>query len=375
MAGTSFYPQSYLLRIDVSSFGFAKAKSNPNSAYNFLIGFAVIIAIVIIIAIIRKRSPSAGRSVSSSSAETGAGHRHFSGFTLHRVAIGIGLDRNQTKMLDYVLKTDDVVDVEKSVNSPALLDRHFKKAYHKIEHTAGSEEEAQQRLALLFSTRNALENTSGGNLTSTQQLPESITAILNVGKEKYPVKVISAKNDALKVECPQNALGTSISLPRGSNLNIVVFTKNNKGFSFNSRVLGLLTAHGGAQVLQLAHSKQLKQLSQRRFRRKQAAIPCNFFFVYAESGGKRLVVDKRRLTGSIMDISAGGCSIKTTMQVSGGARLKIEYVQGDITVAALGQVLRTNRTGINTTIHVKFLRVPRKSMNTINAFVYEYDDE
>jgi len=129
--------------------------------------------------------------------------------------------------------------------------------------------------------------------------------------------------------------------------------------------------------LQLAHSKQLKKLSQRRFRRKHAAIPCNFFFVYAESGGKKLVVDKRRLTGNIMDISAGGCSIRTKMQMSGGTRLKIEFFQGDsgVSVAALGQVLRTNRSGINTIMHIKFLKVPRKSMNTINAFVYEYDDD
>ncbi|MDR2923021.1 MAG: PilZ domain-containing protein [Treponema sp.] len=373
MAGTFFNSQLYLLRVDVSSF-WKTEKASSNDAYFFLIGIVVIIGALIIINFLKKRSPGKRRPVLSSSAGTGSGQKHFSGFALYRAVSGIGLDRDQTKMLDYVLKTDDVVDVEKSVNSPALLDRHFKRAYQKIERTAGSEEEAQQRLALLFSTRNVLENTSGNNISSTLQLPENITAILNVGKEKHPVKVISAKSDALNVECPQNTLGTAIKLPKGSNLNIVVFTKNNKGFSFSSRVLGSSTTHG-VQVLHLAHSKQLKQLSQRRFRRRQAAIPTNFFFVYAESGGKRLVVDKRRLTGSIMDISAGGCSIKTTMQVSGGAKLKIEFVEGDVSVAALGQVLRTNRSGINTIIHIKFLKVPRKSMNTINAFVYEYGDE
>jgi hypothetical protein len=97
--------------------------------------------------------------------------------------------------------------------------------------------------------------------------------------------------------------------------------------------------------------------------------------VYVEGTGKkqRLTVDKRRLSGNILDVSVGGCSIKTTASVQGGAKLKIEFIQGDNTVAALGQVLRTNRTGINTILHVKFLRIPRKSMNLINAFVYEYE--
>jgi len=64
-----------------------------------------------------------------------------------------------------------------------------------------------------------------------------------------------------------------------------------------------------------------------------------------------------------------------TAPVQVGARFKIEFVQGDNNVAALGQVLRTNRTGVNTIIHVKFLKVSQKSMNIINAFVYEYAHE
>jgi hypothetical protein len=44
-------------------------------------------------------------------------------------------------------------------------------------------------------------------------------------------------------------------------------------------------------------------------------------------------------------------------------------------VAALGQVLRTNRAGVNTIIHIKFIRITQKSMNLVNAFVYEYSNE
>jgi hypothetical protein len=43
-------------------------------------------------------------------------------------------------------------------------------------------------------------------------------------------------------------------------------------------------------------------------------------------------------------------------------------------IAALGQVLRTNRSGISTIMHIKFLRIPRRSLNIINALVYEYVD-
>jgi hypothetical protein len=105
----------------------------------------------------------------------------------------------------------------------------------------------------------------------------------------------------------------------------------------------------------------------------------SFYFVYVEDAGhkkgKKMVVDKRRLTGNILDISIGGCSIKTNVSVPSGTRLKIEFTYNNgMNVAALGQVLRTNRAGINTIMHIKFLRIPRKSLNVINALVYEYVD-
>ena len=107
-------------------------------------------------------------------------------------------------------------------------------------------------------------------------------------------------------------------------------------------------------------------------------IASSFYLVYLEQGPrgeKKMVGDKRRLTGNILDISLGGCSIKTSAPVNSGTRLKIEFTQGTkMTIAALGQVLRTNRSGATTIMHVKFLKIPRRSMNAINALVYEYAD-
>jgi c-di-GMP-binding flagellar brake protein YcgR len=101
------------------------------------------------------------------------------------------------------------------------------------------------------------------------------------------------------------------------------------------------------------------------------------FLIYVEGSGKkqRLIVDKRRISGKIADISVGGCSVRTTVPIKVGVKFKVDFKLGDSKMAALGQVLRTNRKGANTIIHIKFLRVTQKSMNQINAFVYEYANE
>ena len=351
--------------------------ASPVGTIIFAIVFAIAIAAVVFI---NKRNSSStketgtkGKSTGGGGGGGGGGPKLFSGFAFNRLARNIGLDSEQSKMLNFVFKSDDVVDPEKSVNTPALLDRHFRKAYRIIEQSSGSEQETQNRLFVLFSTRNILENSMISGMNSTNQLKDDITLTLTYGKEKINVNVVNARTELLTVEAPKTVLGSQIKIPKGTRLSVLFFTKNNKGFSFETRVAGYATMHGHS-VLQLAHSNHLRYLSQRRFKRRQAVIACFLHLVYVEGGGKkqRLVVDKRRLTGNIADVSVGGCSVKMTTPVQVGARFKIEFTQGENNVAALGQVLRTNRTGASTIIHVKFLKVSQKSMNIINAFVYEY---
>ena len=362
----------FSLQGDLSYF-WREEKRSSNQTVLLLVVFVVIIAIFILIHFSNKNSTGT-RKIPAGGGRGLSGL--FSGFALRRIAGNIDLDHEQLKMLDFVFKTDEVTDPEKSINTASLLDRHFKRAYRVIEQSSNTDEEAQHRLSVLFSTRNKLEANVSGGITSTRQLKEDSSLIINNGKEKYTVVVISTNSDHIAVECPKNALGSLIKIPRGSKLNVLMFTKNNKGFSFETRVAGYSTTRGMSALL-LTHSNQLKFLSNRRFRRKQTVIDCHINLVYVEGSGKkqRMIVDKRHLAGNIADISVGGCSIKTKAPIDVGTKLKVEFARGDITVAALGQALRINRTGTAIIIHIKFLRVSRKSMNTINAFVYEYSHE
>jgi hypothetical protein len=365
-----------LLPLQIGQYQFWKPKTTDNkTAIIFIVVIVAGIFILVFINKLRAKTP-AGKSRGLASQSGGSGRSLLSIFTTHRIARSIGLDHEQIKMLDFVFRTDSVMDPEKSIQTPALLDRHFRRAYRVIEQTANTDNEAQHQFSILFSARNLLENSPTGSITSTRQIPDESQIIINYGREKYNSSVLFNKSENLSVECPHNALGSSIKIPKGSTVTAIAFTKNNKGYTFETRVNGYSTSVG-TQTLLLAHSNRLRLLSQRRYRRRQTVIACNMFFVYVEGEGRkkhRLVVDKRRLTGNITDISVGGCSVKTTTAVQGGARIKIEFSHSGSTVAALGQVLRTNRAGGNTVMHMKFLKVTQKSMNIINSYVYEYSN-
>jgi hypothetical protein len=327
--------------------------------------FCVIVGIVVIINNSKKVRTRSGKG------------GFFSFFSLHRLTKNIGLNREQVKMLDFVLKNDAAIDPERSIKTPALLDRHFKRAYTTIEKTSVSEMDAQRKLSILFSTRNILDNCAIGTISTTKQLSDDTILTFTYGKERIEVSVLFAKGQYLAAEIPKTILGSSVKVPRNTKLTVVFYTKDNKAFSFDTHVIGY-AATLGIPSMMLAHSGQLKFLSQRRFRRRHATIPSTMFMVHVEGKGKkqRLILDKRRVTaGNIVDISVGGCSMKTQTPVQVGARFKIEFSMGLKNIAVLGQVLRTNRTGASLILHVRFLKVTLKSMNVINAFVYEYANE
>ena len=361
------------LQITASDFSSMDASISPTQLY---ISLGVILAIILIMVFINKKNNIGGKKTGGGGGGGGSRHGLIAMISLHKIARNIGLHNEQIRMLDYILRTDDVVEPEKSIANPALLDRHFRKTYRIIEHSSGTDEDAQRKLAILFSTRNMLENSTIGSVANTRLLKEDTVLIITFSKEKYEVSVLAARGENLVAESPKNVLGSQIKIPVGTPLRIVFFTKANKGFTFDTRVVGYGSFHGHHAV-QLSHSAQLKFLSQRRFRRRSAVIACFLNLVYVEGSGKkqRLIVDKRRINGSIADISVGGCSIKAMAPIQVGAKFKIEFMQKDVNVAALGQVLRINKAGMSTTIHVRFLKVSQKSMNIINAYVYEYANE
>ncbi|MDR3193067.1 MAG: PilZ domain-containing protein [Treponema sp.] len=341
-----------------------------------MVGLGVVIVAFTIVNLIKAKSKSP--VFTQGTVSVPKPQRRYSRSSIREVAHDLGLDKAQKKMLDFVMRNDNVSDPEYSLRTPELLDRHFRRAYRAIQRSAKSEEDVQEKLSVLYSTRNILEAvTQSNNITSTRQIADKTDTIFIANGKEYPVKVISSRGNYLLVEHPVNALGALVPLAQDGKVSLSFFSKSSRGFSVESRVAGLLNGPDGSRV-QLFHSTLISGSSKRRFRRRRVSIPSSFYFVHLEKTGSRnetkLVVDKRKLSGNIMDISIGGCSILTKMSIPSGTRLKIEFVQDKTTVAALGQVLRTNRSGLSTIMHIKFLKISRKSLNAINTLVFEYAD-
>ena len=347
-----------------------------------LIGAIIAIAVIgFVVSIIRNgiSRPMAGPGKAKGS--TSVTPRKFNAFTLQRIALSYGLDREQKKLLEYVFRNDGVTDPERVMKTPALLDRHFKRTFRIIEKNSTTDEDAQSRLIKLFSLRNVIESSSGTSDSTSGRLSDNTPAILGTGRDSFPVKILNSRGQNVVVEYPKNALGTPIRIVKGTKVTLSFFTKSSNGFSYEGTAGGAVNTDRG-QGLQINRTGEMKPLVKRRFRRRAANLRSEFNFVRVDETGTgrkketKLVVDNRRYIGMLQDISVGGCALKTSAPVQAGSRLKINMNFDDNHVlSVLGQVIRTNRSAAGTILHIKFLKVPRRAFNSISTFVFGYNDD
>jgi hypothetical protein len=119
----------------------------------------------------------------------------------------------------------------------------------------------------------------------------------------------------------------------------------------------------------------------RRFKRKSFSqpVPCNFWevtLVETKEAGKKkskLVLGAEKFLGQIVDLSVGGCALKTAFSIKAGMRLKLEIANGRTKVLCLGQVIRLNKGAGFIVLHIKFVKVPSMSKNNIYAWVFDYN--
>jgi hypothetical protein len=351
------------------------------------IGIAVILVSTLIINIIRHGlksfSPRSGGSKKTSSFVP---PRQFSGLTLRAIARSYDLTKEQTKMLEYILTKDGVSRPREVLADIALIDKHFKRAYRSISKKSErmvDDTEVQKELYRLFSTRSAIEAASASlRRTAIPEIGYGTEVVLSVDGKTYSLKVDTVRGEVIMVECPVNPLGQPLKFQRGTHADLNYFNNMNHGFLQQCRILDTVIAPRKPPILQLLTQGKPKTLFKRKSRRRQVNIPCEFWVVTITKTGSgaraqtTMTVGSRKFVGEILDISPGGCSIRTRGLLKPGLRLKISIEDKNKNATVLGQVLRINRgSSITSFVHIKFIKASLKALNVVNAVVYRYNED
>jgi hypothetical protein len=112
--------------------------------------------------------------------------------------------------------------------------------------------------------------------------------------------------------------------------------------------------------------------------RKQVNFQCtctSVSIVKTREDGK--TVKKFQLEGTgfrcvVLDISSGGCAVRSFISLKAGSRVKIEFKTGKSVITALGQIIRVNTDVRNIIFHIRFIKIQPKTFCRLNAYIFGY---
>jgi c-di-GMP-binding flagellar brake protein YcgR len=307
----------------------------------------------------------------------------FKGGKFKRAARGSGLSERQVSFLADYGRRLQTSNADFVFQNPSALDAFLKKVYREIESREDSEEKAEEKKAYLFEIRSFFDgkNASGGAIGSTRKLREGLVfSFITPSEEHHPSKVIAVEAEALLVEMPTDAMEHEIRFPWGMKLHCAFYTQAQQGCTFDSRVIGYKTRNGKS-LLCLSHTDRVTSLPNRQHLRRRLSQDCSFSpvkIVMVEDRRKQVkksVVQKRTIPGTIEDISAGGMSVRTANPSQQNEFIKVNFDLHDGQCSLFAKVVRLERQkAIGGVMHLQFVKMNRKTLNSVYNLVYGYED-
>ncbi len=305
-------------------------------------------------------------------------------FSFRRRARKKGLSREYARLLLDLVRQHHVQFPYRVLENSPSLDLILKRELSAIDATAVSEEAKEARKLALYRIKQTLEQRAKrfALIGTTKQLrPGQDMRIAGSGLPPFAVRVGAVTKNMLVVTAPRTESGEVPRWPKGTPLKGEFPRGPNDIYSFSTRVLGYGKSRG-EPMLSLEHTNQVARIQNRRFRRKTISAPVSFSpvqIIEAGTGKRKIreaVVGTRRLIGTLVDISEGGCCVQTYHPIPRGSLLKLDFDPGSRSlVSVLGKVRQVRSGhGRGTLMHVMFTKVSRKNMNAINSYVYNFQE-
>jgi c-di-GMP-binding flagellar brake protein YcgR len=272
------------------------------------------------------------------------------------------------------------------LSNSSALDITLRKAIKEISESSSSDQVKEAHILTLYRIKQTIERNSQPKKavsTSKKIGVNQVVALTPESGGRFLSRLVSNLKGGIAAEIPVDKNGTQIRWPRGSLVTLFFWKANGQGFSFQSKISGYSTVRG-VPCLMVKHSNAVHEAQQRRYRRKPLERPCYFYPVRIMVVGTGKNAEKKAYTetknhtlGTVLEVSVGGCSIKTTYPLGKGSLIKVEFETGKkAQIAAYGKVVSMVRIKpLGGIMHVMFTRLSQSHMNKINAYIYELTAE
>lgn len=321
--------------MDLTLLHFPLAQQRPDSlvvtpeSSTIYLGLGIVALIIVAMIGAARRSNRSSRSAAAR-----AKPRKFSRNAFKKQATALGLNKIQVNTLDNLIARHPMGNPYQLFSNQPALDKLLHQGMEDIAQQVSTDKVKESQRLTLFKIKQTIERNGQRRavLRATKELKPGQKMVLTPeGGGKFPTRLVSNLKDAMGVETPLDAAGVQTRWKKGMPVKVYFWRSNGQGFSFTSKVLGYTRIRNTMSVL-LKHSANVKESQQRRFRRKELDRPCYFYPVRILTSGlgrkqvkKAFVETQNGSLGTILEVSAGGCSIKTNYPLAKGELIKVEF--------------------------------------------------
>ncbi|MDC7239555.1 MAG: PilZ domain-containing protein [Spirochaetales bacterium] len=312
------------------------------------------------------------------------GNKRYSRRAFRREGLRIGLTKKQIALLESFIKVYHVTKPFALLSNTRTLNNTLGQALRDIAHMEAPPAVIEERKLNIYRIKQRIERvfaeTNQIADTKKLKLSQNVTFKMDNGN-RYGSVVTANLKEFYCARVPVSSKGSQVKWPKGTRVTIMIWGDDGEEYTFNSKVLGYNSVKGITSVF-LQHSNKITRAYQRKFRRKNIKRPCYFFPIKIQitGHGKRekkeaVVMKNSGKMGTLIDLSAGGCSLQTTSPLSKGELIKLNFepMKGS-PVVTYGKIVDCRSHGrVYTSMHVMFTRASSKNLNRINEYVYDFE--
>lgn len=287
----------------------------------------------------------------------------------------------QTDFLRNLFISNKIIHPEQFIQDSEAVQSLFDKTFAHLESIEPTTRSVERQKTILFTIKEAIDTRKkiGELITSTRALKPGLGFTMSVQSgEQYQSAIIENETEGVLCLIPRDLFGNELRLPIRMNIEVFFIGITGQSYRIKTKIIKYVSSRSKTYLL-LKHTDSIDALPNRKHNRKIIKIPCTFSHVIVANivNGKhtehKFYPQAKTFKGTIEDVSAGGCSIltETPLPLDEYLEIKCMLVSG-INDVIIGKVVKINEeeTGQISTMHVKFAKMPRASMNRIFAIIY-----
>lgn len=299
---------------------------------------------------------------------------------LKTAALKLGLTNEETAFLIHYCSLCNIKELPLIAETEQCINTQFKALYNHIcsEQTEHNEAESEDKKLLLFKIIHKIENGKRNLTLVTNSIAFPAGLALNYTDEQgntYPIELIENTPIEMILSIAQKRDGTRIAPPPLSKIPLAIQLKNGIAYFFEARIVRYQQRRGFEEMA-VAHTKNIRPMLQRRFKRIDTDLRCMLHAVKVieQDGSKQYLARPKSYPAVINDLSAGGCKIRTMLPIHEGQHIQIEIPGAAGIDSITGIVIKSKKDPDmeSTALHIRFLRMAKKTRNNLFALVYNY---